>query len=154
MGCGCAGRLVNSTISGNEARHTKGRTYDGGQGRGAGVFAVGPLQILHCTIAGNNASSDGSALLAQGTLHAAFNIFADNKGRGEQCFVGPDGSLDIERLNLVEGGGCGVEKDSPLAADPILGPLADNGGPTHVATPSRSTCAPKCVPIANHEYYA
>jgi len=147
VGCSCAGRIVNSTFSGNEALHTTGRTYDSGQGRGAGIFAVGPVQIFHCTIANNRASSDGGGILAQGTLHAAFNIVAGNRGRGEQCVVGPEGSLDIHRFNLVEGGGCGAEQDgSALVESPLLGPLADNGGPTWTHLPSQGSPAIDAVP--------
>jgi len=128
VGCGCQATLVNSTISGNRAQHSSGRTFGGGQGLGGGAYALGVLQLVHCTISDNRASSQAGGVFVPGTLHYAHTIIANNTGRGDQCIVvESDGTLGINSNNLVEGSG----NCAPACTDdPLLGPLEDNGGST------------------------
>jgi hypothetical protein len=59
-------------------------------------------------------------------------IIAGNAGKGGNCVVGGPGgyrgmgSVGTNSNNLVGGGSCGPA----YSDDPMLGPLADNGGPT------------------------
>ncbi len=107
--------ITNSTLSGNTSLAGLG---------GAGVFFT-PVYLTNVTITGNQAPSGGGLfLLAAG--YAANTILADNPGG--DCFFGPfdssDHNLDSDNSCLLAGPG-----DLPGVA-PLLGPLANNGGPT------------------------
>jgi hypothetical protein len=119
IGCNCAAVFTNSTISGNKAFR------DGG-----GVSLHGTLRAANCTIAGNTASGRGGGIYVRGPLDYVNTIIAGNSGREGNCAVYGDfmgtGSVGTSSNNLVEDGSC----DAELSGDPMLGPLADNGGPT------------------------
>jgi len=67
-------------------------------------------------------------------------IIAGNSGQGGSCIVGGpggykgEGSIGENRNNLVRGGNC----NPAFTDEPMLGPLADNGGATltHALLPS------------------
>ena len=128
VGCGCSATLINSTISGNRTIHKSGRTFTGGQGLGGGIHVMGTLQMVHCTISDNRSSGEGGGVFVRGTLHYANTIIANSSGRGDQCLLADSGAtLGVNTNNLVEGGGsCRPD----ISDDPMLGPLADNGGAT------------------------
>jgi hypothetical protein len=120
----------DSTLSGNTADS------------GGAIYNESPatVNLFDSTVAGNTATgaatgggvyNDGGSVLMSGT------IVADNVSA-----TGPDcaGTISSGGYNLIEDvTGCGV---TPLATDltgidPVLGPLADNGGPnlTHALLP-------------------
>ena len=123
IGCNCTAEFVNSTISGNRSTQY-----------GGGVVVKGPVQIVNCTISNNAAATEGGGVYvgAGGTLDYVNTIIADNRGTGGNCVVaspdeyGAQGILGTNINNMVEGGGC----HSAYSNDPILGPLANNGGPS------------------------
>ena len=107
--------IVNSTISGNTA-----------SGNGGGIYsAAGVLGLQNTTIAGNTAAS-GSALFKPGAgtavqdsiLAAATGTVCG--GAGIAAIVGSN--------NIATDATCGA---TATTADPLLGALADNGGPTN-----------------------
>ncbi len=136
--------LINSTLAGNTA--TPG---NGAKGLGGAVFTRnGRVEITSSTLAANTANDGGGAIyvVADAASGSGFtggtatvvmvnSIFADT----------PNGASNYEEINL---GGAGIdstgttnnviESDPPVgsapevisSADPQLGPLADNGGPT------------------------
>jgi CSLREA domain-containing protein len=136
--------VTNSTFSGNSA------TYDGGAilnedsatvinstffsnaaGSSGGAVRNGPgfperpvLTVINSTLSGNTADSSGG-ISNRGTLHLSNTIIA-NSPSGEDCH---SGTVATNVNNLIEDGifGC----TSALSGDPDLGPLQDNGGPTH-----------------------
>jgi len=129
--------LVNDTISGNSA------TGDGGGilfGNGAG----NQLTLENVTIADNHANSDsmgggnggGVARVSFApamTLHNT--IIAGNSGGGAPDCVGFASGGTITRSGNLIGdlSGCGYPTPGPgdiTGVSPLLGPLADNGGPT------------------------
>ncbi len=115
--------ITNSTISGNTAT---------GQGGGIGFGALGDVTINSSTIANNTAGVAGGGISnVIGNVSAHNSIFAGNLAAGLPNDV---------RGNLVSGGYNLISNSSDLSliggnddlldVDPLLGGLADNGGPT------------------------
>jgi hypothetical protein len=98
--------LINTTVSGNSTRSGN---------PGGGIFSgVGTLTLSNCIVAGNFTQSATGVMAsdiagAVDTSHSGFNL------------IGTGGSGEL--VNGDNGNIVGV-------ADPKLGPLADNGGPT------------------------
>ncbi|MCB0077618.1 MAG: hypothetical protein KDD73_09335 [Anaerolineales bacterium] len=107
--------VENSTISGNTATI------------GGGIHSSGNIAVESSTLSNNSADSAGGIyLLSQMTLQ---NSIVANSVSGGDCVV-DGGSFIDEGHNLIEDGSC-ITAASSIAGDPVLGPLADNGGPTH-----------------------
>ncbi len=126
--------VTNSTISGNRADEN-----------GGGILAGRNVTISHSTIAGNTADNDDSAGGNGGGIYSAIDILtldnsivADNDDRS-----GSAATDDIAKhaqagavsalFSLVEqfpGAGVIAGGTSLYGKDPVLGPLADNGGLT------------------------
>jgi hypothetical protein len=124
------GTLVvsSSTISGNVA--TGG--FDVSRA-GGGIANRGLLTVSNSTISDNRAEGkegQGGGIVNYRTLHMRNTIVA-----GNTASLGPDlrGSLISSGYNLIGNsqGGSGFDKTDLLDVDPRLGPLQDNGGPTH-----------------------
>jgi hypothetical protein len=121
IGCGCTSALINSTVSGNKSVEF-----------GGGVHAMGPVQLAHCTISSNSSSQGGGVSIRPGgRLDYVNTIIAHNSGGGGSCRLsGPsergEALVGVNSNNLVEDGSCNAE----FSGDPVLGLLADNGGPT------------------------
>lgn len=118
--------VTNSTISGNLG------------GFVGGIEAHGDLRISFSTIADNHApnaagySTGGIDLTQAGTVELDASIVAGNRldGQPGNC----NGHVDsVPRPSLEDGISCGVDTVGPaagLTGDPLLAPLAANGGPT------------------------
>jgi CSLREA domain-containing protein len=105
MSSGTSLKVINSTVANNTA------------GVGGGIYTEGAsTSITHSTIAGNSANWVGGVF---GSITAANSIIAANVSES-----GLDlwGTLDPSSHNFIG-------QDHP-GVDPLLGPLADNGGPT------------------------
>jgi hypothetical protein len=133
IGCGGTAVFTNTTISGNTASPQSDNAVSRRQqGHGGGVNVHGTLRLVNCTVSDNRASGPGGGLYVRGSLDLVNTIVASNGGRGGDCFVsGPDaygvsGSLGTNTSSLVADGTC----DPAYLGDPLLGPLADNGGRT------------------------
>ena len=133
IGCGGTAAFTNTTISGNRASPQADNAVSRRQqGHGGGVNLHGTLRLVHCTISGNHASGPGGGLFVRGHLDLVNTIVADNSGQGGDCVLsGPDaygisGSLERTSYSLVSDGTC----DPAISGDPMLGPLAENGGNT------------------------
>ena len=110
------------TVSGNDAGE-----------HGGGVFlapSARPIRLEGSTIASNRAPEGGGggiwrAATEEGTVHGNVGglIVARN---GDAACAGP-GVLNPENGNVDDDGTCGFEVSG---VDPLLGPLAYNGGPT------------------------
>jgi CSLREA domain-containing protein len=106
--------VTNSTFSGNSAALS-----------GGGLLNYeGTMRVRNSTLSGNSAPSGGGILNStNGTLYLWNTIVAGSPSGGD-CLN--DGTLATNTHNLIEDGTC-----SPaVTGDPMLGPLADNGGPT------------------------
>ena len=115
--------LHNVTISGNQAK-----VY-------GGLYVAGDAQLTHVTVTDNTGGTAGGLLdntAATGaTLTVANSIIAGNH-TGEDCYrLGVVSNLQSQGGNLVGGGNCPFDQASDqTSVDPLLGPLADNGGVT------------------------
>lgn len=116
-------RIVNSTVSGNAAV--------GPASRGGGVY--GRVEIEASTITANTAEEGGGLFVDpafdSGPITVEGSIVA-----GNSAAAGPDcaGSTPVTSLghNLF-GVACGETQPTDIVGvNPLLGPLADNGGPT------------------------
>jgi beta-glucanase (GH16 family) len=123
--------IVNSTISGNTATGWYG---------GAIFHTDGVMDIVNSTIVGNIGPDGAAAAIfvgtftdASATINLANSIVANNQSFG--CFVGYFGpgavALNSGGHNVASDDTCNLVAagDQPNT-DPLVGPLADNGGPT------------------------
>jgi hypothetical protein len=122
--------VTDSTLSGNTAHGVGDFVGDGG---GIDNLFSGTLTVADSTLSGNSADSGGGiANIFNGfmgnSLTVVASIFAD----------GPGGTL-INSGGMVTSQGHNLFSDAPAVpldptdltdTDPLLGPLADNGGPT------------------------
>lgn len=127
--------IENSTLSGNVALS-----------KGGGVWAFfGGISFINSTVVSNQATYGGGGLMPQ---HALYTVY-DNPPTLESTVVAGNTSLyfhsDIQSElpgltitgshNLVDDSGITLPADT-LTGDPMLLPLADNGGPTPTRAPA------------------
>ncbi len=117
-------RLINSTVTGNTS------------GRGAGVYdngTGGVLSILDSTLAGNTASvTNGGGGIANTGAPAGLVVadtIVSNNTQGNCGSAAGLGAVHDGGNNLENGTSCAFAT-SAVNADPGLGALASNGGPT------------------------
>lgn len=135
VGSGGTLAIIDSTISGNSA-----------SGNGGGIYSATATALYNATVADNQANSDGVNNETGGGVYAvagfAFNaansIISGNTvaylGYPDPIIVADDcnGTLTSQGNDIitsVDAGYCTLA-GSWLIADPLLGPLQDNGGPT------------------------
>jgi hypothetical protein len=114
--------LTNCTISGNRT-----------EGVGGGLFVRGAFDMVHCTVSENGSGEPGGGIYVRSTLDFTNCIVANNLK--EDIYLGGPGGFQGKGVigtnvnNWVGDGSC----PSEYCGDPMLGPLADNGGdtPTH-----------------------
>jgi hypothetical protein len=127
-GCGAGGiynagmlTLANCTISGNVA---DGRLNHGG----AGILNNGTLDVTNSTITQNRLGEygTGGGILNWG-LATITNSIVANQVSGADC----DGVITSGGYNLEGSTSCSFSATGDMQnANPLLGPLQDNGGPT------------------------
>lgn len=143
-------RLEDSTFVGNQA--------EAGGGLAIGSNSFGHVEIVNSTLSGNQSTLPGSGILSVGgSLFVRLTTVAENEVTGgaggaiartgeamllENSIVGnntdaggtPDLTGPVQaRFSLIEhptGAELTDEGGNLLGVDPMLGPLADNGGPT------------------------
>ncbi|HYD50871.1 MAG TPA: right-handed parallel beta-helix repeat-containing protein [Terriglobales bacterium] len=140
--CGGLASISSSTISGNTASVTAG-TFGGQAVGGVSVNSGAMMSVRSCTIAANSAQGDESTSVVGGVAKAADvglltlgnSIVAANFGGDVSSDVlGPISSVGYNLIGDSTGSTGLVATDlagtttSPI--DPLLGPLADNGGLT------------------------
>ena len=114
-------RFRNTTISGNHATIVAG-----------GMLAESDLAIENSTIAFNTGGSSGGGGLIVGgtTVDLESTIIADNSPSAMMAAADLDGSAAVTGANnLVKVSGIALPGDT-ITTDPLLGPLAANGGET------------------------
>jgi len=119
--------MLNSTLYGNQVGEGGAGGPDngvhGGPGTTGGIMNTGGTATLHFLTIASNAGN----LNAAGTVKLEGTIIASSTD-GPNCVgvIGEEGGY-----NLDSGASCGLSLPSDLSsAEPILGPLAANGGPT------------------------
>jgi hypothetical protein len=122
--------LVNCTFTANSAFGGNGGVIDN----------VGAnLTVTQCTFSGNSAAFAGGAIdnyVSQATL--VNSILANNSGDGD-FYNWSSGTVTLAGNNLVGAlanvGGIEIPEGAIISADPMLGPLANNGGRTLTMMP-------------------
>jgi hypothetical protein len=103
--------VQNSTLSANSAYY------------GGGIYNNGTLTVQNSTLSANSASSEGGGLYNENWPNLSNTLIAHSPSGGD-CWGGGVATNDH---NLIADGSC-----SPaISGDPLLGPLAGNGGATH-----------------------
>ncbi len=122
--------LTNTTVSGNSARGEGGGIYVSADG----AFAAGAFSS---TIAFNTADSDGDGIGGGGGIANAgpavdleHTIIGRNADPGSPSAPDCGGALSSQGHNLIQNPTCPISGAFINGQDPLLGPLADNGGPT------------------------
>ena len=119
--------LTNVTISGNSAAF------------GGGIYApssspASSVVMKNVTIANNTASSQGGGLVGSPATTAKNVLLANNfEGAvgGRNCAGFGSSPVTSQGNNLDSGSTCGLNASGDLSnANPQIGPLANNGGPT------------------------
>ncbi|MBN9118617.1 MAG: Ig-like domain repeat protein [Planctomycetes bacterium] len=146
--------ITSSTLTGNSA--IGGTGANNGQGLGGAVFTRnGTVTVAQSTLAGNTANEGGGAVFAVadagggsgysgGNVGVALtnSILADTAGSAADfasAALGGATRTFSGTNNLIEanaGSGNGFTGGIASSADPLLGPLANNGGPTQTLAPS------------------
>jgi CSLREA domain-containing protein len=107
--------VSNSTLSGNVATST-----------GGGIYTNSPVTLINSTLSGNSATDGGGGIYndSAGAVTVRNSLVANSAG--SDCAGG--GSWSTGGFpNLNGDGSC---PGFTITADPLLGPLQDNGGPT------------------------
>ncbi len=133
---------TNDTISGNSAF--------GGFDNGGGIFNYnGTLTATNDTISGNSASGgtdNVGGILSADSFTIAASIVADQVSGGD-C----GGSITDAGYNLESGTSCGFSaiNHSLQSTNPLLGSLANNGGPTQTMAITSSSPAYDVIPSSS-----
>jgi CSLREA domain-containing protein len=110
--------ITNSTLSGNSAGS-----------HGGGIFNYSTLTIMDSTLSGNSAYGGGGIDNYSGTLTITNSIVANSPSGGECTASSP---ITDNGHNISSDDTCGFDpaNGSLPNTNPLLGVLADNGGPT------------------------
>ena len=123
--------LVDSTVTGNSSQ--------GPESSGGGIGAGGKITLVYSTVAGNSAATNSANVSFDGPAGediAVGSVIADPLGGAPNC----GGTVTTSQgHNYDTDGTCGfanaVEGDTSSGSDPMLAPLADNGGSTQTMLP-------------------
>ena len=162
--------LNSSTVSGNYSTFRGGGIYNTGggtanlnnstvsenfAGRGGGIYndLTSHLTLNNSTVSGNTAPTIGGGILNNGAATLKNTIVANSPSSGN-CGSEGDFPFTSADHNLSSDGSCGFTATGDLQnTDPMLGPLADNGGPTQThallaGSPAIDAGSPDCPPPA------
>jgi hypothetical protein len=121
--------LNSSTLTGNSAAQ-----YGGGVYNSAPANGNAPAPITACTFVNNSASFGGAIFnnAVGGTATVTIASCILKAGATGANLATSGGALTSQGYNLCSdsGGGLLTGTADQTSADPLLGPLADNGGPT------------------------
>ena len=120
--------LTQSTVSGNS---TSGENSHGG-----GIYAEADATFTNSTVANNHAihaTATGGGIWNDDQIVISSSIVADNTAAGGMPDINPGtGSLDVDYSLIEQIGLPLIGVGNTTGIDPLLGPLADKGGPTQV----------------------
>lgn len=131
-------RIVNSTFTGNSTT---------GTGSGGGAIyqtGTGSSEIIHATIANNSGATYGGGVYsAIAELTISRSIIADN-ANGNCDGVSTSGGYNVWSGTTQ----CPFAQPGDGAGNPVLGALANNGGPTQTRLPGAGSVAINRIPVA------
>lgn len=147
--CGTSMTVTDSTFVGNRAGGAGG---SGGAGSGAGfggalyLFATSTLSsdTIDGNSVGSSAGSAGSGIVGASGVTAVATIVSGNTG-APNC-LGHVASASFSLEGPAGSTSCGFDL---VSADPLLGALADNGGPTETQALPSGSPAVDVVPAAS-----
>lgn len=113
-------------------------------GWGGGIANQGTLKLLAVTVTGNSAWF-GGGVDSSGSTTAIGSIVA-NQSAGSDCDVRMGGMLSSGGYNLSSDGSC-ARVGTDRTANPLLGPLANNGGATLTHLPAVGSPAVNAIPL-------
>jgi predicted outer membrane repeat protein len=137
--------VTNTTLSGNSAKVSFDRLGLQSPGVGGGIDNSGMLSLIYVTISGSSAAASsgfggglpgqggGIAVSGTGNLEVTSinSIFANSQGGNIYIEPMSGGSFRSLGHNLFsDTPGVPLDSSDLTETDPLLGPLADNGGPT------------------------
>ena len=133
--------IINSTLANNTAVHGSSSGSEGGA-----IWAVSTMEITASTISGNQADAGGGYFNAPGPSLKS-TIWSNNTN--DNC----DSTGPTDRgYNISDDGTCGFSGTSLNGTNPLLEPLANNGGPTDTfaleTSPSMSPAIDR-IPVAD-----
>jgi hypothetical protein len=121
--------LSNTTVSDNHAVGINGSN----NGFLGGVQAGSAAKLFNCTITGNTSGTSDAAGVGAGSVYLQNTIVANNKAGGVEIDVGDGSGVPMTIAganNLIKAFPNATVPADTISADPTLGPLQDNGGPT------------------------
>lgn len=137
--------IINSTVSGNMANSEGAGVYNAttltitnstfssntARGEGGACINGGMLLITNSTLSGNSAGDLGGGVFNLGTLHIG-NTVLKRGDSGANISKANNGTVMSFGYNVSsdDGGGFLTGPGDQINADPLLGPLQNNGGPT------------------------
>jgi len=126
--------LINSTISGNTALN------------GGGIFnRYGTVVLIQVTTTGNIATDQGGGVWNFGGTTRLKNTIVANNSPSDLS-----GVITSMGHNIISDASGGLTGSGDLnSTNPLLGPLASNGGPTQTHAPLLGSPAINAVPLAN-----
>jgi hypothetical protein len=115
-------------------------------GLGGGIFSGGNATLVYVTVTDNSAN-DAFASLDVGLLSSFGSVVTNSAGAGN-CLVDP-ASVSLG-YNFSDDDTClfTAPTDRQGAGDPLLGPLASNGGPTQTRLPQPGSPLLDAIPAA------
>jgi hypothetical protein len=145
--------ITDSTFTANSAGGPAGSGSRSGSGDGGAIATFASSSLSDVTIDGNSigpgAPDAASGIAGAVRVTAAGTIVSGNKG-GPNC----DAHVTSSSYNLEYGSGetessCGFDQSQVPSADPRLGALQSNGGPTETQALAASSPAVDVVPQAD-----
>jgi CSLREA domain-containing protein len=146
--------MVNSTVSGNTSAGTNPATSGGGalaQTLPPGVTGITPTSVIsYSTIVNNNAviSPTSGIGILNGVMGLGSSIVANNGGTNNFAIL-PGSTFASQGYNLTNSAAIPLGQTTDITGqDPLLGPLAYNGGTTWTHRPLTGSPAIDVIPAA------
>jgi hypothetical protein len=136
--------LSDSTLSANVIELGAGGAM-GGTADGGALDLSGGASILGSTVANNTGPQISSG---QKSVQMAASIVADTtSGSSPDVDCQSTGVIGDLGYNLTDDTSCGLTASTDVNADPELGALGPNGGPTETALPASGSPALNVIPV-------
>jgi hypothetical protein len=139
--------VINSTVTSNVAT--------GAASNNGGLASGGDLTLAYSTVVGNSAVTNSNLQALSNDpdfgIDVVFaTVISDPLGGGTNCGPGSDAGVS-QGYNYSTDDSCNLAAtgDVQSGADPLLGPLAANGGPTLTRLPSATSPLLDRIPVAS-----
>ncbi|GEM_PF-2593644 len=132
--------FINSTLSGNAG------VAGGPQSGGGGIYVHGgSASFINSTVSNNDAIYGGGIAVYGSAKVSLLNTVIAEQTAGSDCYATVGGTLISLGHNLDSDNSCSLNASGDVSnTNPQLGPLTDNGGPTH----THALCTASSVPDA------